>query len=112
MRPDGSRERRLTRSYEIYEDDPTWTPDGRWIVFHRATGRTGGIHRIRPDGTGLRRLAPGSDPAVSPDGRWLLFPWLRNEQQDLYRTRLDGSGLAQLTGTVGVEEWAPTWQRR
>ena len=50
---------------------PTWSPDGRWIVFGR--GRPDGLTellRIRPDGSGEQSLglADPATVAISPDG--------------------------------------------
>jgi Tol biopolymer transport system component len=44
---------------------PTWTPDGREIVFERAVGESGyHLFAIRPDGSGLRQITgpPMPDP--------------------------------------------------
>jgi TolB protein len=74
MRPDGSGERLLTDAWQ--DEGPTWSPNGRVILFFRA-------ERTRPDGTGgrvglwsvdltglnERRVTTpreGSDPAWSP----------------------------------------------
>ncbi len=68
MRPDGSDERILTTSY--LDEGPTWAPNGRVIMFSRAT--PGGAPRLwTVDVTGrIVRPAPyqssGSDPAWSP----------------------------------------------
>jgi TolB protein len=68
MRPDGSDERILTTSY--LDEGPTWAPNGRVIMFSRAT--PGGPPRLwTVDVTGrIVRPAPyqssGSDPAWSP----------------------------------------------
>ena len=58
----------LTRS-------PSWSPDGRWIAFVGAhdVDATEHLYLVRPDGTGLRKLADGSDPAWSPDGKRVVF---------------------------------------
>jgi TolB protein len=53
-------------------DLPEWSPDGRRIIFTRG----GNVLRsIRPDGTGLRRLAPihGSNPVYAPNGKRIAY---------------------------------------
>ncbi len=52
---------------------PKFGPDGE-ILFRRTEGTTGFIHRVRPDGTGIRKaleLPVSSSWAVSRDGRWV-----------------------------------------
>ena len=75
---DGSHVVNLTRDAAA-DGWPTWTPDGRRIVF--ASQRSGpfAIYSMRPDGSNVRRItspvAPFSDarPSVSPDGRRIVF---------------------------------------
>jgi TolB protein len=73
MRPDGSGERLLTESF--LDEGPTWSPNGRVLMFTRQTpgaGGRGGSTRIwSVDLTGYNErpiLTPGdaSDPAWSP----------------------------------------------
>lgn len=51
---------------------PEWSPDGRRIIF--TNGGTV-LSSIRPDGTGLRRLAPihGSNPVYAPNGQRIAY---------------------------------------
>lgn len=62
---------------------PTWSPTGDLIAFNEVRPelanalRLGGLMVIRPDGTGLRRIAPTEgyyyfSPRWSPDGRWVI----------------------------------------
>jgi Tol biopolymer transport system component len=67
---DGSGERRIARwGYRDYEDRPSWSRDGRWIAFTRS-GTGGSLFIVRPDGTGLRRLARTRTGSYSVGG-WL-----------------------------------------
>ncbi len=73
MRTDGSGERLITESY--LDEGPSWSPNGRVIIFHRQTrssgGKAGAIHLYTVDVTGynLRQVVTpmeASDPAWSP----------------------------------------------
>ena len=69
VRIDGSRRRLLGKGR-----DPVWSPDGRRIAFHGASG----VWVVRPNGSGRRLLANATDVvggglAISPDGRDLLY---------------------------------------
>jgi TolB protein len=67
MNPDGSGERLLTTSF--LDEGPTWSPNGRVLMFFRDTG--GGAPAVDGGRVGSQR-APGplsrvgSDPAWSP----------------------------------------------
>jgi TolB protein len=75
---DGSGSANLSAS-PAYDGWPTWSPDGRWLIFTSNRGQrpnVGQIHAIRPDGTGLMRLTDGlskAQPSLSPDGKRLYF---------------------------------------
>lgn len=73
MRVDGSGERLITESF--LDEGPSWSPNGRVIIFHRqnrsAGGKAGAIHLYTVDVTGynLRKVVTpmeASDPAWSP----------------------------------------------
>lgn len=69
MRPDGSGERILAQSY--LDEGPTWSPNGRVVMFFRqgAPGAAPQIWSVDLTGQNLRRIqTPGesSDPAWSP----------------------------------------------
>ena len=77
MRPDGTGERLLTESF--LDEAPTWSPNGRVLVFFRQTRTTssgaGGVTRIYSvdlTGYNLRQVTTptdASDPAWSPLNR-------------------------------------------
>ncbi len=73
MRPDGSGERLLSESF--LDEGPTWSPNGRVLMFFRqqpmAGGRGGGVRLYSIDLTGSNErqiVTPtdASDPAWSP----------------------------------------------
>jgi dipeptidyl aminopeptidase/acylaminoacyl peptidase len=60
-------------------DFPEWSPDGRRVVFTRDDNL---LRSMRPDGTGLRAVAPihGVNPVYAPDGRRIAY--VKNFQHD------------------------------
>jgi TolB protein len=111
---DGSRKRRLTRSPGT-EGQPSWSPDGRRILFTR-TGPPGipTVYVMNADGSGKRRLTDsrGSsfDPAWSPDGAHIVFT---RESPDggngtAHVIASDGSGERRLVTNPWLDQWA-TW---
>src|SRR5690349_14345252 len=59
------------------ETEPAWRSAGSAIVWTSSRAGHPEIYTMRPDGTGQRRLVPGTSkdeyPAPSPDGRKLAF---------------------------------------
>jgi Tol biopolymer transport system component len=77
---DGTGERKLMPTSN-FDYDPTFSADGKWIVFtsERSPEGTGqaDIYRIHPDGAGLEQLTRGPSMedagALSPDGTKLTY---------------------------------------
>jgi TolB protein len=107
---------------------PTWTPDGRWIVFERDQRNAAGDNRpglfaIHPNGEGMHRLTRApidrdtshTDPQLSPDGRWLVFTEVVHESDDpnhLYVIRLDAGhaeGHARRLTPRWLDSDTPDW---
>ena len=65
----------VTRVTTGDDDDPGFSPNGKWIVFTRFEGKRG-LYRIKADGSRLKRLTtdPSDDNAAfSPDGEKIVF---------------------------------------
>jgi Tol biopolymer transport system component len=78
---DGANERRLLPDSNALDYDPSFSPDGKWIVFTSERDAEGSgqadIWRVRPDGTGLERLTRDTSMedagVLSPDGTKLAY---------------------------------------
>ena len=135
MRPDGTDVRQITDS-RGYNGKPSWSPDGRWLLFDSDRGdypRSQGIYIVPSDGSGPPRrvtsLPAGSVwqelARFSPDGSRIVFDEVRGghetrngrfvgEQAALFTVRADGSGLRQVTPWglhAGDPDWSPDGQR-
>jgi hypothetical protein len=99
-RPDPDGRRTLTM--------PTWTPDGRTIVYTQSTAQTGldlwlvnaeGAPRPRPF---LATPFVESEPAVSPDGRWIAYESNETGRLEIYvRAFPSGDGPYQVSRQGG-----------
>ena len=114
MAADGSNLRHVSHhSAPGYYIEPSFSPDGNWIVFEADTDapdnlQQGSIFKIRSDGTGLVKLtngpAGGTDdrqPNWSPTGVSILFQRRLpgSDDWDIYTMDPDGKNLKQITTT-------------
>jgi Tol biopolymer transport system component len=111
MRPDGKRQRRLTRN-PAHDDLPAWSPNGRRIAF--TSSRTGGrdIYVMDVNGGRVTRLTnhPAFDfsPAWSPDGTRIAFRSNRDGNGEIYVMTADGTRETNLTRHPRTDE-SPRW---
>jgi Tol biopolymer transport system component len=121
MNADGTNVRQLTSNAD-FDSAPSWSPDGRRILFERAPAGTftpgteaqeKDIYVMRADGTHVRRLtdSPGLDegPEFSPDATKIAFSSARDGQQEIYVMDADGSNPRRLTDNPARDE-SPDWQ--
>lgn len=111
---DGQGLRKLTRMAGL-QDEPTWSPDGRWIYFHagRGAGDDLDIVRIAPDGSGQEQLTAGQgfhfESAVAADGA-LAFSSNRSGNYELYVQEPGAAEARRLTdhpAADGSPAWSP-----
>jgi Tol biopolymer transport system component len=83
-----------------------WSPDGEWLAFKATVNGEIGIYLVRPDGSGLTQLVPGSVAVLrwSPDGSRIAY----RVQHALWIANLDGSNERIVEG-IGEESiaWNP-----
>jgi dipeptidyl aminopeptidase/acylaminoacyl peptidase len=121
MNSDGTNVRQLTINAD-FDSAPSWSPDGKRILFERALAGTftpgveaqeKDVYVMRADGSHVRRLtdSPGLDegPEFSPDGTKIAFSSSRDGQQEIYVMDADGSNPRRLTDNPARDE-SPDWQ--
>ena len=124
VRTDGTGLRQLT-SWGLAPEHPTWSPDGRLIVFNDASFKPGvqeSIWVMRPDGTNRHIVYQGTantggvKPQFSPDGTKILFGCVdydsafgNGARLDICTMNADGTGVVDITNTPDAFENHPGW---
>jgi Tol biopolymer transport system component len=77
MHVDGSHHHALAQQDKSGAEDPSWSPDGQWLVFTRNNGSAGEgdphVAIVDTSGHRLRVLVAGSGPEWSPTGEWIAY---------------------------------------
>jgi TolB protein len=101
---DGSRLTGLTKD-SVNAGMPSWSPNGKQVVFRRATGTKRNLYILDVATGATRKLETNSDfdtfPTWSPRGDWIAFTSKRDDDYEIYRIRPDGTGLERLTKSPG-----------
>ncbi|MEA2492480.1 MAG: hypothetical protein QOJ29_391 [Thermoleophilaceae bacterium] len=112
MGGDGSNPTQVTND-QVGALVPSWSPDGRRLVYYSERSNNGDVFLVNADGTGETQLtnAPGEDVTAvwSPDGTKIVFTSQRDGNAELYVMNADGSGQTRLTNDPSTEV-APDWQ--
>ena len=109
----GERVTQLTNTPGAAEYAPSWSPDGKMIVYDRTVPATrGDIWIMNADGSGQRELFATDEnesyPSFSPDGSKIVFSSSRDGDSEIYVMDVTGEGLRKLTGNT-YADWAPHW---
>ncbi len=109
MNANGSEIRQLT-SGGFYDSNPSFSPNGRVVIFDRSalsTSRTTHIFSVNVDGTGLRQITndEGSDydPVFTPNGKAIVFVSNRRssgrrDRSNIFSIRPTGAHVRLLIG--------------
>jgi len=111
MRPNGSELHELTRS-EGNSGFPSWSPDGRRIVYRFWKEPEYGLRIMNLDDGATTQLTSAFDnfPGWSPKGDLIEFTRFSEGDFDIYTIRPDGTGLKRLTTAPGNDAhavWSP-----
>ena len=100
MNRDGSENRQLTADAFI-DQQPSVSPDGRYVVFQSNRSGSRNIWRIDADGSNPKQLTDGShddsNPICSPDNRFVVFRSARSGTSAIWKVGIDGGTPVQLT---------------
>ena len=120
IRVDGRGARQVTRP-EVADQQPVWSPDGKWIAFQSLNPRwrrreVDSLEVVRPDGTGRRRVLRGgvmSPQAWSPGSERILFLRIGGAHatgpRKLFTVPLIGGRAQAVAGTDGAS--GGSWHR-
>ena len=96
----------------VSNDEPTFSPDGKWLAFTSARDKNEEIYSINIDTQQIIRLTNHPDrdylPDWSPDGESIAFVSRRNGNPDIYTMTANGEQLTNLTKSERVE-MMPAW---
>ncbi len=128
VRRDGGHPRRLTANH-AYNYAPTWSPDGRWLLFSSNADGDRDVYRVNIMGGELRQITgegrdgqTEEDVQYSPDGQWVtvrLWPYWAGypARFEIFVMRPDGTQAIPLTGLssdsviVNSAKWSPDGRR-
>jgi len=110
---DGDNPKQLTKHGAIALA-PTWSPDGKQLVFTSYLRGTPALFVLTPHEGYLRLLwdkgGVNSSASFSPDGKQVVFASSRDGNTDIYTLAIDGGEPRRLTTARGIDTqpaWAP-----
>jgi eukaryotic-like serine/threonine-protein kinase len=98
MSPDGTGNKRLSAGDGADYDNPSVSPDGRYIVFDSTKDGLPGVWRMNLDGGNERKLTalPSRFPRFSPDGKWVVYIPDVRDTTGVWKVPIDGGSPRQI----------------
>ncbi len=118
MDPDGSNQILFSRTADLVNMVPRWSPDGQVIMFTQseAVGAIPMVVLSSLDEEGLhnQRVASNNTPmreaSYSPDGIWIAVEgWPEGQNHDVYIITTNGAGRVRLTTDLRLD-FDPVWR--
>lgn len=92
--------------------NPSFSRDGRWVIFTSTRSGSADLFRIRPDGGSLERLTTDAafddQGAMSPDGTQIAFVSTRGGQADIWILDLSSGRYRNVTNHP-AGDFRPAW---
>jgi TolB protein len=118
MNADGSNLRQLTRDSAV-AIGPSFSPDGKTILFSSTQTGHGEVYVMNSDGTGRRALTTTDQtggtkhtgvPSYSPNGKLIAFYSNREGNQEAYVMNADGSDVRNISNHM-ADDVPSGWTR-
>jgi dipeptidyl aminopeptidase/acylaminoacyl peptidase len=111
---DGTNLQRLTTMDDVWDTDPSWSPNGSQIAFTRiypSQNNRAEIWIMNADGSNQHWIGiEGGSAKWSPDGTRLIYHSIKSDNYDVYTCNTAGTNEQQLTSTPDGEitpAWSP-----
>lgn len=100
----------VTETTGVYEEYPSFSPDGSLLAYQKNRGKEGEIW-IKNVNTGENMLlGKGVRPSISPDGKKIVYAKVESSSTcNIWIMDIDGSNAQQLTGSKGEYSLNPKW---
>jgi TolB protein len=113
---DGKNQRNITKDFDLRGEEPSWSPDGKYIVFDAGSDRGGSeIYVMDTDGRNLRKLTDNhwldNSPSWSPDSKRIAFASTEDGDWEIYVMDADGGNRRNFTNKPIAHDRQPAWYR-